>query len=169
MYWLLLALPLASASECTVDDYEKFYSPCKENKRNLVHYKTKDCVTTADVDMQLKNQFGITCNCDPGFQRPDGGDCLKCAPGSFSAAGIILDKSTFSADPKWDTNGTDLGIIRPGGFDSGITLTCDGDNCQMWSSSASGEYIHSGANKGTRNIQSILTITKVHMDATSVN
>lgn len=37
---------------------------------------------------------------------PDGGDCLKCAPGSFSAAGIILDKSTFSADPKWDTNGT---------------------------------------------------------------
>lgn len=55
-------LPSSSPSSSSASRGLQFYSPCKENKRNLVHYKTKDCVTTAVSNIyQRKKGFHWQC------------------------------------------------------------------------------------------------------------
>eukprot|EP01087_Luapelamoeba_hula_P010552 TRINITY_DN2795_c0_g1_i1.p1 TRINITY_DN2795_c0_g1~~TRINITY_DN2795_c0_g1_i1.p1 ORF type:complete len:1862 (-),score=142.29 TRINITY_DN2795_c0_g1_i1:134-5719(-) len=157
--------------ECTTADYEGHYTVCVNNRRDYVYtWKvTEDGEPICSGGVKLPpNKRNLPCDiaCQPGQYLPPGASaCVPCEPGTFSIGGGVRYEH-WNATQGW-----------PSKEDGSITFStyCQdtrvnpavSKNCSGWE--LQGEYVSSGDNYANHNIESVLEVDAMLVEAANVS
>eukprot|EP00051_Salpingoeca_urceolata_P003564 m.58778 g.58778 ORF g.58778 m.58778 type:complete len:1083 (-) comp12898_c0_seq1:1768-5016(-) len=155
---LLCVASTVHADTCTADDFDHFLTKCTKNPsgtktRSEIFYPRIAC--EVDAATAPKNSYDKQCDCDPGKFREDNGDCSPCTAGEFNPAGLHFDRGSWGM---W--NASHFGDTNYFSPEPGVTVYCDGQNCQPWTPDADGNALNSGNNWDVHNMRSVIVMVK---------